>query len=117
LAKPSSNASDRLSGLNGKHGYSDYGSGYVDLPKLFANLYDGKDAITREFARDVGGALAEPDTNTWITPGTTADPLRLATASPICITGPKVTTPWESVIPVPGGSASGALTDRVTSPL
>jgi hypothetical protein len=60
LAKPSSNAADRLSSLNGKHGYSDYGSGYVDLPKLFANLYDGKDAITQEFARDVGGALADP---------------------------------------------------------
>ena len=60
LSKPSSNASDRLSGLNGKHGYSDYGSGYVDLPKLFANLYDGKDAITQEFAKDVGGALASP---------------------------------------------------------
>lgn len=60
LAKPTSNASDRLSSLNGKHGYSDYGSGYVDLPKLFANLYDGKDAITQEFAKDVGGALADP---------------------------------------------------------
>ena len=60
LAKPSGNASDRLSGLNDKHGYSDYGSGYVDLPKLFANLYDGKDAITQEFARDVGGSLANP---------------------------------------------------------
>jgi len=60
LAKPGNNASDRLSGLNGKHGYSDYGSGYVDLPKLFANLYDGKDAITQEFAKDVGGALADP---------------------------------------------------------
>ncbi|HEX5951989.1 MAG TPA: hypothetical protein VFY94_02325, partial [Rhodanobacteraceae bacterium] len=60
LAKPTSNASDRLSGLNSKHGYGDYGSGYVDLPKLFANLYDGKDAITQEFARDVGGALANP---------------------------------------------------------
>jgi hypothetical protein len=60
LAKPSGNASDRLSGLNDKHGYSDYGSGFVDLPKLFANLYDGKDAITQEFARDVGGSLANP---------------------------------------------------------
>ncbi|HKZ11231.1 MAG TPA: hypothetical protein VJL61_11070 [Rhodanobacteraceae bacterium] len=60
LAKPSSNAADRLSGLNDKHGYGDYGSGYVDLPKLFANLYDGKNAITQEFAKDVGGALANP---------------------------------------------------------
>jgi hypothetical protein len=60
LAKPSSNAADRLSSLNGKHGYGDYGSGYVDLPKLFADLYDGKNAITQEFAKDVGGALANP---------------------------------------------------------
>ncbi|MGN6788320.1 MAG: hypothetical protein ACTHJP_02150 [Rhodanobacteraceae bacterium] len=60
LAKPASNASDRLSGINSQRGYSDYGSGYLDLPKLFANLYDGKDAVTQEFAKDVGGALANP---------------------------------------------------------
>ncbi|WHZ19307.1 MAG: hypothetical protein OJF55_001456 [Rhodanobacteraceae bacterium] len=60
LTKPASNAADRLAKLNGEHGYSDYGSGYVDLPKLFANLYDGKDAITQEFAKDLGGSLANP---------------------------------------------------------
>lgn len=60
LTKPTDNAADRLAKLNGEHGYSDYGSGYVDLPKLFANLYDGKDAITQEFARDMGGSLADP---------------------------------------------------------
>ena len=60
LAKPSSNVSDRLAGIDSQHGYSDYGSGYIDLPKLFANLYDGKDAITQEFAKDMGGALASP---------------------------------------------------------
>jgi hypothetical protein len=60
LAKPSSNASDRLSDLNGKQGYGDYGSGYVDLARLFSNLFDGKDAITQEFAKDLGGSLANP---------------------------------------------------------
>ena len=59
LTKPASNASDRLAGIDSRHGYSDYGSGYVDLPKLFANLYGGRDAITREFA-DMQGALANP---------------------------------------------------------
>lgn len=60
LTKPSSDASDRLADVNGRHGYSDYGSGYVDLPKLISNLFDGKDAITQEFARDLGGSLADP---------------------------------------------------------
>jgi hypothetical protein len=60
LAKPASNASDRLAGIGGQHGYGDYGSGFIDLPKLFANLYDGKDTITQEFAKDLGGSLADP---------------------------------------------------------
>ena len=61
ITKPSGNASGRLADINNRHGYSDYGSGFIDLPKLFANFYDGKDAITREFATDMGGAaLADP---------------------------------------------------------
>ncbi|MGH8147155.1 MAG: hypothetical protein ACREPY_12555 [Rhodanobacteraceae bacterium] len=61
LAKPSDNASARLANIDGQNGYTDYGSGYFDLPKLFANLYDGKDAVTQEFAKDLGGpALANP---------------------------------------------------------
>lgn len=60
LTKPSSNAVDRLARINGQHGYSDYGSGYVDLPKLFENLYGGKNAVTAEFARDLGGSLGDP---------------------------------------------------------
>jgi hypothetical protein len=60
LGKPAKNASDRLAGINSDHGYGDYGSGYIDLPKLFANLYDGKDAVTQEFAKDLGGSLADP---------------------------------------------------------
>lgn len=60
LSKPAKDASDRLAGINSDHGYGEYGSGYVDLPKLFANLYDGKDAVTQEFAKDLGGSLADP---------------------------------------------------------
>lgn len=55
LTKPSSNAVDRLARIDSDHGYGEYGSGYVDLPKLFANVFDGKDAVTREFAKDFGG--------------------------------------------------------------
>ncbi|MDE2224339.1 MAG: hypothetical protein KGJ46_03600 [Xanthomonadaceae bacterium] len=55
LIKPSSNAADRLARIDNDHGYGEYGSGYVDLPKLFANVFDGKDAVTREFAKDFGG--------------------------------------------------------------
>lgn len=60
LKKPSKDASDRLSDVNSRRGYSDYGSGYVDLPKLFSNLFDGKDVVTQEFAKDLGGSLANP---------------------------------------------------------
>jgi hypothetical protein len=61
LTKPSSNAVDRLARIDSDNGYGEYGSGYVDLPKLFANLFDGKDPVTREFAKDLGGdATANP---------------------------------------------------------
>lgn len=61
LTKPASNAVDRLARIDSDHGYGEYGSGYVDLPKLFANAFDSKDAVTREFARDLGGdAAADP---------------------------------------------------------
>ena len=61
LTKPSSNAVDRLARIDSTHGYGEYGSGYVDLPKVFANVFDGKDDVTREFARDLGGdAAANP---------------------------------------------------------
>ena len=60
LTKPANNAADRLARVNSRNGYSDYGSGYLDLPKLFANLYDGKDAVTQEFAKDMGDSLANP---------------------------------------------------------
>src|SRR6185312_4815875 len=52
------NAVDRLARIDSDNGYGDYGSGFVDLPKLFANAFDGKDAVTREFARDLGGGAA-----------------------------------------------------------
>ncbi|HJP96957.1 MAG TPA: hypothetical protein VJ862_00205 [Rhodanobacteraceae bacterium] len=61
LGKPAKDASDRLARINSDYGYGDYGSGYVDLPKLFANLFDGKDQVTQEFARDLGDAsIANP---------------------------------------------------------
>jgi len=61
LTKPSRNAVDRLARIDSDNGYGDYGSGFVDLPKLFANMFDGKDAVTREFAKDLGGdAAANP---------------------------------------------------------
>ena len=61
LAKPGSNAVDRLARIDSNHGYGEYGSGYVDLPRLFANVFDGKDAVTQEFAKDLGGnAAANP---------------------------------------------------------
>lgn len=60
LVKPTSNAADRLERINRRNGYTDYGSGYVDLPRLFGNLFDGKEPITQEFARDLGGSLADP---------------------------------------------------------
>lgn len=58
LTKPASSAVDRLASIDSDHGYGEYGSGYVDLPKLFANAFDGKDAVTREFASDLGGGAA-----------------------------------------------------------
>jgi hypothetical protein len=61
LAKPSSNAVDRLAGIDSDNGYGEYGSGYVDFPRLFANVFDGKDTITREFATDLGvDAVSDP---------------------------------------------------------
>jgi hypothetical protein len=60
LAKPAKNAVDRLARIDSDHGYGDYGSGYVDLPKLFANLFDGKDAVTQALAKALGEPLADP---------------------------------------------------------
>lgn len=60
LAKPASDAASRLADVNSRYGYGDYGSGYVDFLRLVANLYDGKDQVTREFAKDLGGSLANP---------------------------------------------------------
>jgi hypothetical protein len=60
LDKPGQNAADRLARIDSQQGYGDYGSGYLDLPKLFANLFDGKDAITQEFAKGLGGSLTNP---------------------------------------------------------
>lgn len=61
LSKPSSNAVERLAHIDSDNGYGEYGSGYVDFPKLFANAFDGRDAVARDFARSLGGdAVADP---------------------------------------------------------
>lgn len=60
LARPAKNAVDRLARIDSDHGYGYYGSGYVDLPRLFANLFDGKDPATQAFAQDLGESLASP---------------------------------------------------------
>ena len=60
LTKPSSNAADRLARIDSDNGYGEYGSGYVDLPKLFANVFDGKEAANREFANDLGNYPPNP---------------------------------------------------------
>lgn len=54
LTRPTSNAADRLTRIDSQNGYSDYGSGYVDLPKFFANLFGGQDAVTQTFAKNLG---------------------------------------------------------------
>ncbi|HEX5352751.1 MAG TPA: hypothetical protein VFW60_01590 [Rhodanobacteraceae bacterium] len=60
LIKPANDAADRLARIDSQHGYSDYGSGYLDTPKLFANLFSSKDVVTREFTKDLGGPLSNP---------------------------------------------------------
>lgn len=61
LSKPAEDASGRLARIDSQHGYGDYGSGYLDLPKLFANWYGGKDPLTRAFAGALGGSsTADP---------------------------------------------------------
>lgn len=56
IDKPSSNAADRLAGINREHGYSDVGSGFIDLPRLFANIFADKGGATSEFARELGAS-------------------------------------------------------------
>lgn len=61
LTKPAHDASDRLARIESRHGYrGDSGSGYLDLPRLFSNLFSGKDPVTQEFAKDLGSSLADP---------------------------------------------------------
>ncbi|MGH8112984.1 MAG: hypothetical protein ACREPL_13865 [Rhodanobacteraceae bacterium] len=61
LAKPARSAADRLGRIDSRHDYLESStSGYIDLPKLVANLADGKDAVTHAFAKAVGVPAADP---------------------------------------------------------
>lgn len=61
LSKPEHSAADRLSDIDGAHGYTDYGSGYLDLPKLLARLSDPKDAVTLAYAAALGATAPSSD--------------------------------------------------------
>lgn len=61
LIKPEHNAADRLSGIDGARGYTDYGSGYLDLPKLLARLSDSKDPVTLAYAAALGAPAPSSD--------------------------------------------------------
>lgn len=50
LSKPEHSAADRLAKIDSDRGYTDYGSGYLDLPKLLAHLTDSSDAVTTTYA-------------------------------------------------------------------
>lgn len=61
LTKPARNAADRLGRIDSRHDYLESSaSGYLDLPRLFANLTDGKDAVTQAFAKAIGVPTADP---------------------------------------------------------
>ena len=60
VTKPSSNAASRLASIDSEHGYGEYGSGYVDLPKLVAATFNQKDAVTAAFAQALGAPASDP---------------------------------------------------------
>ncbi len=60
LTKPAKDASDRLARVNSDHGYDDYRSGYVDLHRLFAHAFDGKDDLTGAFLAALGVKATDP---------------------------------------------------------
>jgi hypothetical protein len=61
LSKPDHGAAERLSDIDGAHGYTDYGSGYLDLPKLLARLSDPKDPVTLAYAAALGAPAPSSD--------------------------------------------------------
>ena len=61
LSKPDSSAAGTLAGIDSDHGYSDYGSGYLDLPKLLARISDPKDAVTLAFTSGLGAPAPSSD--------------------------------------------------------
>ena len=61
LTKPARSAAERLAGIDSDRGYTDYGSGYLDLPKLLARLSDPKDAVTLAYAAALGAPAPSSD--------------------------------------------------------
>ena len=61
LTKPEHSAAERLSDIDGAHGYTDYGSGYLDLPKLLSHLSDSKDPVTLTYAAALGAPAPGSD--------------------------------------------------------
>jgi hypothetical protein len=61
LTKPEHSAADRLADIDAAQGYSDYGSGYLDLPKLLAHLSNPKDPVTLAYAAALGAPAPSSD--------------------------------------------------------
>src|SRR5690348_4180192 len=61
LSKPEHSAADRLADIDGARGYTDYGSGYLDLPKLLARLSDPNDPVTKAYAAALGAPAPGSD--------------------------------------------------------
>ncbi|HET9836159.1 MAG TPA: hypothetical protein VFP88_07455, partial [Rhodanobacteraceae bacterium] len=61
LTKPEHSAADRLSNIDGAQGYTEYGSGYLDLPKLLARLSNPKDPVTLAYATALGAPAPSSD--------------------------------------------------------
>ncbi|HWG11199.1 MAG TPA: hypothetical protein VN693_06840 [Rhodanobacteraceae bacterium] len=61
LSKPDSSAADTLARIDADHGYTDYGSGYLDLPKLLARISDPKDPVTLAYTSGLGVSAPNDD--------------------------------------------------------
>jgi hypothetical protein len=61
LSKPEHSAADRLSDIDGARGYTDYGSGYLDFPKLLARLSDPNDPVTKAYVAALGAPAPSSD--------------------------------------------------------
>ena len=61
LSKPEHSAADRLSDIDGSRGYTDYGSGYLDVSRLMARVSDPKDPVTLAYAAALGAPAPSSD--------------------------------------------------------